>query len=245
MDVSKEPAVLTDEIVLKKNGATVNYDLEGIATRPGGGFWLASEGAGTATTLNLLIQVAPDGTVMQEVQLPADVNALQRSNGYEGVAVTGSGAGEKVYVAFQREWVGDPTGLVRIGEYTPATGSWLFFYYPLDAVESPAGGFVGLSELVSLGGGRFATIERDSISGPDARIKRVYTFSIAGLTPQPQAGVFPVVTKYEKSFNGWVLDKLEGLAVAANGKVYAVTDNDGVDGAGGETRLLRLGRSLH
>lgn len=253
MDVSQEPAVITDEILLKKNGATVDYDLEGVATREDGGFWLASEGAGAATTRNLLIEVAADGTVLQEVELPVSVNALQRSNGYEGVAVTGSGAGEKVYVAFQREWVGDPAGLVRIGEYTPAAAQWRFFYYPLDRVESPAGGWVGLSELVSLGDGRFATIERDNQGGPDARIKRVYVFSTAGATPQPQGGVFPVLTKYAaidllpelQSYNGWVLDKVEGLAVGADGEVYALTDNDGVDGASGETRLLRLGRILH
>jgi hypothetical protein len=253
MDVSKQPAVITDEILLKKNGATVDYDLEGIATREGGGFWLASEGAGTATTRNLLVEVAADGTVLREVELPEAVNALQRSNGYEGVAVTGGGAGEKVYVAFQREWVGDPAGLVRIGEFTPASGDWKFFYYPLDAVESPAGGWVGLSELVSLGGGRFATIERDNQGGPNARIKKVYTFSIGGATPQPQGGAFPVLSKnlaidllpMLKSYNGWVLDKVEGLAVAADGEVFALTDNDGVQDASGETRLLRLGRTLH
>ncbi|HYN27479.1 MAG TPA: esterase-like activity of phytase family protein, partial [Burkholderiales bacterium] len=253
MDVSDKPAVITGEIVLKKDGATVNYDLEGIAVRQGGGFWLASEGNGTAARPNLLVEVAADGTVLREVRLPAEVDALQTANGYEGVAIIGSGASEKVYVAFQREWRNDSSGHVRIGEYVPSADTWRFFYYPLDAVASPAGGFVGLSELVSLGNGRFATIERDNQGGPDARIKKVYVFSIAGLTPQPQGGAFPVVTKYEaldllpelQSFNGWVLDKVEGLAVAADGKGYALTDNDGVDGSSGETRLLRLGRSLH
>lgn len=62
-----------------------------------------------------------------------------------------------------------------------------------------------------------------------------------------------LVAKYEKidllpelqSYSGWVLDKVEGLTVAADGKAYALTDNDGVDGSSGETRLLRLGRPLH
>ena len=256
MDVKQTPAVITDEIMLKKDDTTVNYDLEGIALRQGGGYWLASEGGGNApspSSPNLLIKVAADGTVLEEVHLPADVEALQKSNGFEGVAITGSGNDEKVYVAFQREWAGDPAGMVRIGEFTPATAQWRFFYYPLDVVESPAGGWVGLSELTSLGNGRFATIERDNQGGPDARIKRVYVFSIAGLEPQPQGGTFPEVTKYLaidtlpalESYNGWVLDKIEGLTVAADGEVYAVTDNDGVDDASGETRLLRLGKSLH
>jgi len=253
LHVGAKPAVIANEIVLKKAGATVDYDLEGIATCSDGHFWLASEGDGTAAKPNLLIEADGDGTVLSEIALPAEVNALQKSNGYEGVAVTQCGADAQVYVAFQREWTGDPAGQVRIGEYRLATNQWRFFYYPLEAVESPAGGWVGLSELVSLGGERFAVIERDNQGGPDARIKKVFEFSIAGLTPQPQGGVFPVVYKHQAldllpklaSYRGWVLDKLEGLAVAADGKAYAVTDNDGVDDASGETRLLRLGPVLH
>lgn len=253
MDVGVRPAVIRKEIVLKKAGATVDYDLEGIATCPDGRFWLVSEGDGTAAKPNLLIEAERDGTVLREVALPAEVNALQRSNGFEGVAATQCGADARVHVAFQREWKGDPAGHVRIGEYRSSTNQWRFFYYPLEAVESPAGGWVGLSELVALGGERFAVIERDNQGGPDARIKKVFEFSIAGLTPQPQGGVFPVVGKHPvidllprlMSYRGWVLDKVEGLAVAPGGAAYAVTDNDGVDDASGETRLMRLGPVLH
>lgn len=39
----------------------------------------------------------------------------------------------------------------------------------------------------------------------------------------------------------WTAEKLEALAVAADGQVYAVTDNDGVDEATGETLFLRFG----
>jgi len=42
----------------------------------------------------------------------------------------------------------------------------------------------------------------------------------------------------------WTAEKLEGLAVAADGQVYAVVDNDGVDEATGETLFLRLGHWL-
>jgi hypothetical protein len=38
-----------------------------------------------------------------------------------------------------------------------------------------------------------------------------------------------------------VLDKPEGLTIGADGEAYAVTDNDGVDDATGETQLFRLG----
>ncbi len=43
---------------------------------------------------------------------------------------------------------------------------------------------------------------------------------------------------------GWVQDKVEGLAVAGDGRTHAVTDNDAVDDATGETAFLRLGRLL-
>lgn len=164
IDISDFPAKITRATQLLKNGATVNYDLEGIAQRSDGSFWLASEGTGTSTTRNLLIEAQRDGTVVREIRLPAAVEALQQSNGFEGVAVTGKvGVNEQVYVAFQREWENDPTGMVRIGLYTPALdldpsteeGEWKFFYYPLDPVESSAGGFVGLSEITALGNGKY------------------------------------------------------------------------------------------
>jgi hypothetical protein len=252
MDVTRQPARIVDEIKLLKDGATVNYDIEGVVQRAGGGFWIASEGSGTAPAgnPNLLVKVAKDGTVLSEVVLPADVALLKKSNGYEGVAVTGAGDTEQVYVAFQREWTNDPTGFVRIGRYTPATGEWSFFYYPLDAVASPAGGWVGLSELVALDDDTLLVLERDNQAGPDARIKRLYKVSIAGVTPQPQGGAFPILQKSLArdlmadlaASKGWLQEKVEGVAISKDGSVYVVTDNDGVDGNTGETQFLRLGR---
>jgi hypothetical protein len=258
MDVSRKPARITGEIVMKTpSGATVNYDLEGLATRTRGeGFWAVSEGAGNApaaASANLLIEVAEDGTV-REIPLPASVNALQRSMGFEGVAAVGTpGIDELVYVAFQRPWAGDPANQVRIGRFNPRAAAgqeWTFFYYPLDVPTSPNGGTVGLSELVATGHDTFAVIERDNQAGPDARIKKIYSFSIAGLIPQPQGGVFPLVTKtlvrdlmpILQAPNGLVIEKVEGLTVLANGDAIIVTDNDGVDGTNGETQFLNLGR---
>jgi Esterase-like activity of phytase len=252
LDVGATPAVIRAEIPLRRDGAPVDYDLEGLAQRTGGGFWAVSEGAGNApnaTAANLLVEIAADGTVVREVALPAAVNALQRNNGFEGVTVTGSGLAERVFVAFQREWTGDPARRVRIGEYRPAEDAWRFFYYPIEAVASPAGGFVGLSEIVATSADRLLVLERDNVGGPDARIKRVYAVSIDGVVPQPQGGAFPVLTKTLvrdllpalRATKGWTQEKIEGLTVAANGRGYAVTDNDGVDENTGETILLRLG----
>jgi hypothetical protein len=38
-----------------------------------------------------------------------------------------------------------------------------------------------------------------------------------------------------------VLDKVEGTAVDTLGRLFVVTDNDGVEDASGETRFMRLG----
>jgi Esterase-like activity of phytase len=252
MDISDKPARITDEIVLKKAGATVDYDLEGLTQRANGGFWAVSEGSGSGTggTPNLLIEVAPNGTVLKEIVLPDAVAALKKSNGYEGVAVTGSGNKEQVYLAFQREWTNDPAGLVRIGRYTPATGEWKFFYYPLDPVESPAATWVGLSEIVALSDTQMLVLERDNAAGPDARAKRLYKVSLAGVTPVAQGGTFPVLRKTLvrdlipdlAAANGWLQEKVEGVGISANGGVYIVTDNDGVEDNTGETQFIRLGK---
>ncbi len=110
LDIGKKPAVITDELVLHRNGETVDLDLEGIAQRPDGGFWAVSEGAGSVdhpgrpvTSVNLLIKVSPDGAIIDEIRLPDSVNGLQRRFGLEGVASVGRGSKELVYVAFQRE----------------------------------------------------------------------------------------------------------------------------------------------
>ena len=158
VQVSGKRAVITDEIILRDSSdKTLNLDAEGIAVRKPGGFWIASEGAGSVddpmlpvTSVNLLLTVTPSGTVLDQIQLPAAVNELQRRFGFEGVAAVGSGQEEVVYVAFQREWVNDPKDQVRIGRYEVATEAWSFFYYPLDTPTSPNGGWVGLSELVAL-----------------------------------------------------------------------------------------------
>jgi hypothetical protein len=273
MDVDDVPARITGEIVLKDkygklaeialdpDGAvnddlTVNLDPEGIAKRKHGGFWVASEGSGPTaddpqpTSKNLLLKVSKAGTIKEVVTLPDSVNARQARFGFEGVTAVGSGKHEVAYVAFQREWLDDKPGHVRIGRYDTNTKKWTFYYYPLDEPQSDNGGWVGLSEIAHIGGKRFAVIERDNQGGPDAVIKRIYSFSIRGLTPLPDGHTpnFPVVNKKLvrdlmpdlEATGGLVLEKIEGLAVSEDGDVLVVNDNDGVDDSNGETQLLRF-----
>ncbi|MDT8398366.1 MAG: esterase-like activity of phytase family protein [Pseudomonadales bacterium] len=274
LGISDTPAIIFKETVLKDSGGlladvagnqvnsdgTVNLDLEGIASAADGGFWLVSEGAGTVgdasrpvTSNNLLIHALRSGIIDQVVSLSEATNGRQLRFGFEGVAAVGPENEEKLFVAFQREWNDDPDKRVRIGRYDTVTGEWRYFYYPLDDAASPNGGWVGLSEITAINEQEFAVVERDNQGNADARIKRVYRFSIDGLTPlvDPANGVVPTFPLLEKTLvrdlmpdlqalGGVVLEKIEGMTVTSEGNVLIVNDNDGVSDSNGETQLLRF-----
>ena len=274
MNIANYPARITHEIVLDdamgrlaavapglvNADGSVNLDLEGVATRYDGGFWLVSEGAGTAGNAsrpfispNLLLKVSHYGLIERVVTLPDTTHARQVRFGLEGVAVTDSWFNETVYVAFQREWPDDPENRVRIGVYNVNDNSWKYLYYPLEAPSSINGGWVGLSEITALSDTEFAVIERDNQAGPDAAVKRVYRFSTANLVPLPDSTPgttpdFPVVNKQlvrdlipdQKVTGGLALEKPAGMTLLNNGTVLIVNDNDGVDASSGETQLLRI-----
>lgn len=236
-------ANVTSALTITKDGDPVSYDLEGIAVRPQGGWWLASEGAedfgADEFTKNLLIRVNLDGSVADEIELPDAVNQQQRSNGFEGV--TADANGSQVYVAFQREWGDDPAGFVKIGRYTHATRQWAFYHYPLDALDAaPAGAWVGLSEITWIGDDTLLVVERDNQQRDDAQVKRLYSFSVAGITPAAAGDPLPVLAKTLVRDllvkDDYRLEKIEGAALRKSGELLVVNDNDGV----GETRLLRL-----
>jgi hypothetical protein len=163
------------------------------------------------------------------------------------VTVTGSGADETVWLAVQREWGDDPKGMAKLLAYKPADKSWGVVHYPLDAANS---GWVGLSEITAANGG-LVIVERDNQVGPNARIKALTYVSLDGVVPAPiGAAEIPVLTKSTirdlipelSSPGGFVLDKVESLAVDVNGDAYIITDNDGVDDHSGETQFIRLGK---
>ncbi|MFF5082594.1 esterase-like activity of phytase family protein [Actinoplanes sp. NPDC000266] len=236
VSVSRSPAEITRQLTVTKDGKPIGYDAEGIAARKTGGYWLGVEGS--ASTPNLLVRLDARGAVQQEIPLPAEIAAAVTTNGFEGVAET-NGA---VWVAIQRPLKTDPANVVRIGRYDIAKATWSWLAYPLDTAPL---GWTGLSELVAVDGNTFAVIERDNQRGPQASIKKVYKFDV----PTTWTGVPTLKKKLVrdllpalKADNGWVQDKVEGLAIAGNGQAYAVTDNDAIDDATGETVFLRLGR---
>ncbi len=248
IDSLRRPALLTGALAVTKGGAPVGYDAEGIATRPGGGYWIAAEGDGEQIP-NLLVEVDASGAVVREVPLPAEIAANATSNGFEGVTTTGHGADERVWVAVQRTWGDDQPGTVKLARFTPATDAWDFVAYPLD--PAPAGATVGLSEVTTVDDDTLLLIERDNRRGDDAKIKKVTRVELAGVTPVPAGAPRPVLAKLTvvdlipalSAGGGVVADNPEGLAITGLDALVGAVDNDGLDNAPGESVLLRLGRA--
>lgn len=221
---------------------TGSIDPEAIVTASEGGFWVASEGRAGEGSPNVLLEVDATGHVRRSIYAPESISGRVRKKGIEGIAIDNGPTATHLYVAFQAPLTGDPDGVTRIAAVDLADGQWTFFYYPLEATAS--GEFTGLSDLVHLGDRRFAAIERDGKSGRKA-IKWITTFDIGSsigaspddapalLTKQLALDLVPVFTEVGRKLEA----EIEGLTVAADGQVYAVTDNDNER----PTLLLRLG----
>ncbi|BCJ45163.1 hypothetical protein GCM10010168_69640 [Actinoplanes ianthinogenes] len=230
---------IDSQLTVTKNGEPVGYDAEGLVARKSGGYWLAVEGS-SSTKPNLLVRLNAAAEVQEEIPLSADVAAAVTGNGLEGVAEVGT----NVWVAVQRAIKGDPANTNRIGRYDTVTKTWSWLLYPADVAPV---GWSGLSELVAVDANTFAVIERDNQRGELASIKKIYTFDVPATwtgTPAVSKKLVKDVLPALRADHGWVQDKLEGLAVAGNGHTYAVTDNDALDDATGETVFLDLGHLL-
>ncbi|WP_460757377.1 esterase-like activity of phytase family protein [Myceligenerans cantabricum] len=246
-----DPAVIDSELTVTDAGAPVGLDAEGIWARParaGGGFWIASEGRTGAE--NALVRVSADGEVREQVALPDAVAAGLGKWGLEGVTGVTDRDGEHLFVALQRGLTSDDGlgGYARIGRYDVASAEWTWFGYELEE-PSADGDWIGLSEVTAVDRDTLAVVERDKLNGPDAALKAVYTVDLPATDPAPgevamlekdlTIDVLPAL----RATNGWTQEKLEGLTIGGDGHVYAVTDNDALADATGETVFLDLGRA--
>lgn len=267
IDTSKQPAVITERRAIKRDGAPAeDLDIEGISVAADGGFWLASEGKKGKD--NRLFHTDKDLNITSTIELPADVAEHIGKWGLEGVTSTKDANGvEQLFVAVQRPLWKDPEAkkleaaegenTTRIGKYDTKTKTWQWFGYEL---EKPAGkgDWMGLSEITALDDKHLLVIERDKLNGPDAKIKRVMKVTLpeggegagTGEAQGANGGTLPMVKKELavdvlpklRATNGWTQEKLEGFTIAADGQMYAVTDNDALEDATGETVFLRLGK---
>jgi hypothetical protein len=251
LDLEGGEAKLSHLVAIKENGKLASIDMEGIvvdtsiAKGKQPGFWVASEGNALFKEkeymANLLVQVDSKGTVLRKIALPADIDSADggviRNNGFEGVTI--SSDGRYLLAPIQREYAKDAkvngVSYARIARYDLKTDAWDFFLYPLEKTDTK-GDWIGLSEIVNLGKDKYAVIERDKLIGGAAKLKAVYTFSLNGLKP------FAGLTEETSTVAGSAIkktnvlelkstiapfEKLEGLTVTPDGKVWAAVDNDG------------------
>lgn len=243
IDATMTPARITKALRVTRGGYPAQkLDMEGITLDGEGGFWIASEGRTDRVTPHALYNVNAKGEIKDEIGLPAELMAVETRFGFEGITKVG----DTLWMPVQREWKDDPKHTVKLVAYNLETEKWGAVLYPL---ATPDTGWVGLSELVAHGD-YFYVVERDNQIGEAAVIKKIYRIPASEMVPAPLGGDLPEVTKEEvrdlipdlKSFGGYVVDKVEGLAIDASGEMFVSTDNDGVDDSSGETFFWSLGQ---
>lgn len=235
------PSQIIDTIRVTRGGHPAQLlDMEGITLDGEGGFWIASEGRPERLVPHALYHVGADGEIEDYVTLPEELNAVQRRFGFEGITMVG----DTLWMAVQREWADDPANLVKLVAYNTVTEEWGAVQYEL---TDPDTGWVGLSDIVAHGDHVYL-IERDNQIGSNAVTKLITRVALADMVPAPLGGDLPVVEHelvvdlipYLTSTGGYVLDKVEGLAIMADGTMWVSTDNDGVDDHSGETMFFSL-----
>lgn len=93
-------------------------------------------------------------------------------------------------------------------------------------------------------GGDWVVVERDNLTGDFAALKTLVSVSASaradGLISNNEKSIYDLLPNL-LSTNGWITDKVEGVAVTQSGSVYVSTDNDGLDDWSGETWFFGLG----
>lgn len=246
IDPSQTPARIVDVIrIHRANGQPAQkLDLEGITLDGKGGFYVASEGRTERLIPHAIYHVSKDGLIKTnkgEIGIPAELSAVEKRFGFEGITKVGN----TLWMAVQREWKDDPANHVKLIAYNLETKEWGAVRYQK---AEPATGWVGLSEITAHGDHVYI-VERDNQHDFRAVTKKVYRVPLSEMVPAPLGGELPVVSKElvrdllpDLTFTGgYVLDKVEGLAILSDGTAFVSTDNDGVDDSSGETMFFSIG----
>jgi len=242
IDVSETPARIVDAIRVTREGAPAQLmDMEGIAMAEDGGFWIASEGRSDRLVPHAIYFVEEDGNIDDYITLPEELLAVERRFGFEGI----TRVDDMLYIAVQREWRDDPDNHAKVLGYNLESEEWSVIHYPL---TEPDAGWVGLSEIVAHGDYIYF-IERDNQHDARAVTKQITRVPLSAMEDMVALGETPAVLEpelvvdllpYLTSTGGYVLDKVEGLAIAEDGTMWVSTDNDGVDDHSGETMFFAI-----
>lgn len=242
IDPSTKPARITAATEVTRGGFPAQkLDMEGITLDGKGGFWIASEGRPGRLVPHAIYNVNAKGQIKKEIPFPAELLDVSKRWASEGI----TRVGDTLWIAIQRQWKDDPENTVKLVSYNLETEEWGAVRYPTNAAEK---GWVGLSEIVA-DGDWFYVIERDNQIGANAAVKSVYRIPAADMVAAPLGGDLPTVSKELvrdlipdlAAYNGYVVDKVEGLAITPAGEMFVSTDNDGVDDSSGETFFWSIG----
>jgi hypothetical protein len=185
-------------------------------------------------------------------------------SGFEGVAVlpeTSAAGAYRLIVAQQRGWNyttpecesldddeggldahGEPN-FTRLWTYDTATGEWGHIAWQL-APLPPDAAWVGLSEITLAPDGSYVVLERDNRTGNFAELKTLVRYAASaaadGRILASEKKIYDVLPRLNAT-HGWITDKPEGVAITEEGRMFVVTDNDGVEDWSGETTFLELG----
>jgi hypothetical protein len=137
---------------------------------------------------------------------------------------------------WSRIWVFDPAAATNDAAWTKV--SWELAPKPANA------SWVGLSEITLTPWGDLILIERDNRTGEFGVLKTLVKIGpgagATGLVAAADKSVFDLVPVLN-STRGWITDKPEGVAVTGTGRLFVVTDNDGVEDWSGESWFFNLG----
>ena len=243
IDTTVAPAQIVEATPITRGGfAAQKLDLEGITLDGDGGFYVASEGRTDRMIPHGIYHINADGEIEAEIALPAELLAVEKRFGFEGITMVG----DTLWMAVQREWGDDPKNHVKLVAYNTDSQEWGAVQYQK---EEPATGWVGLSEITAYGDYVYL-IERDNQIGDAVVTKQLTRVALSEMVPAPLGGDLPVVTKEVvrdlipdlAANGGYIVDKIEGVAIFADGTAWISTDNDGVDDSSGETFFWTIGQ---
>ncbi len=243
IDPSQTPARIVHAVPVTRKGRPAQLmDMEGITLDGDGNFYVVNEGRLDRGILHSINHVRADGEIVATIPFPKEIMAVERRWAAEGIALIDG----TLWIALQRPFDDDPANHVKLLAYDLESKEWGAVHYQ---TTEPATGWVGLSEI-TLHGDNVYLIERDNKLGDAAVTKKIFRVALSDMTPAPLSSDLPVVTKTEvrdllpdlTSTGGYVLDKVEGLAIQSDGTAWVSTDNDGVDDHSGETMFFSIGK---
>jgi alkaline phosphatase len=251
IDPSSSPALLERAIDIKLDGKTALFmDQEGITTDGNGGFYISTEGIKKKLDEHppAIYHVSSDGEILEKITPPPSYLNYAKNPGFEGITRNG----DILYIAQQKPWGDDTFNTTKILSYNIRTKQWGAVNYQLDRIKK---GGVGISELTYHDGALYV-IERDSFYGKKAKLKAIYKIDLKdvifeGLQTNIPPRLYPLVEKelvtdlkpVMKSTGGFILEKVEGLAITNGGQAWISTDNDGTGKKStGETLFLNIGK---